>query len=92
MPHKRLGPDVKITMIDPFQPDKPMEPCTSTQKLMVTGITDKKFQNLKALKNYFGSAQQSGGGETVTVEYLNGNIAMITYKDLTGEFVVNNNN
>lgn len=89
--YKRLGPDVKITLIDPFQPHKLMEQCSSTKKIMVTGITDKKFQNLKALKNYFESARQSGGGEPVIVEYLNGN-AMITYKDLTGEFGVNNDN
>ena len=49
------------------------------------GITDVELKNEQSLREYFGSAYESGGGEIEMLEFDGCNKVSISFKDPSGE-------
>ena len=86
--HLKLGPDVKVTVVDSFESGEakggPATVELPPQRIVVTNITEQGFQNEAALRKYFMNPQRSGGGEVEQVVYHGQGRATVTFKDHTG--------
>ena len=84
--HPKLGPSVEITVVDPLGNSGGSELFAKIpQQVFVSGITKVELKNEQSLREYFGSAYESGGGEIETLEFDGCNKASISFKDPSGE-------
>ena len=85
--HPKLGPSVEITVVDPLGNSGDSEPSETvlSSQVFVSGITEVELKNEQSLREYFGSAHESGGGEIETLEFDGCNKVSISFKDPSGE-------
>ena len=85
--HPKLGPNVEITVVDPLGNSVDSEPpeTVPSPQVFVSGITEVELKNEQSLREYFGSAHESGGGEIETLEFDGCNKVSISFKDPSGE-------
>ena len=58
--------------------------CEISRTILVANITSTQFNNVEALKRYFGSQKRSGGGSVETVLLLERGKAFVTFQDHKG--------
>ena len=85
--HPKLGPNVETTVVDPLGNSVDSEPSETvpSPQVFVSGITEVELKNEQSLREYFGSAYESGGGEIETLEFDGCNKVSISFKDPSGE-------
>ena len=85
--HPKLGPNVQIIVIDPLGNSGGSELSTTvpSPQVFVSGITEVKLRNEQSLREYFGSAHESGGGEIKMLEFDGCNKVSVSFKDPSGE-------
>ena len=53
--------------------------------LLVSGISNAKFQDETMLKEYFENTLQSGGGQVDKLEFVGKSMASVSFKDYSGK-------
>ena len=85
--HPKLGPNVAITVVDPLgnSSGSELSETVPSSQVFVFGITEVELKNEQSLREYFGSAHESGGGEIEKLEFDGCNKVSVSFKDPSGE-------